>query len=40
MQGVGLSLSGLLTFGGVGGLVVGLAAKDLLSNFFGDDDLF
>ncbi|MUK70691.1 mechanosensitive ion channel family protein [Aliivibrio fischeri] len=35
MQGVGLSLSGLLTFGGVGGLVVGLAAKDLLSNFFG-----
>ena len=35
MQGMGLSLSGLLTFGGVGGLVVGLAAKDLLSNFFG-----
>ncbi|MBB1315528.1 MULTISPECIES: mechanosensitive ion channel family protein [Aliivibrio] len=35
MQGIGLSLSGLLTFGGVGGLVVGLAAKDLLSNFFG-----
>ncbi|MDW3139099.1 mechanosensitive ion channel family protein, partial [Vibrio sp. 1288] len=28
-------LSGLLTFGGVGGLIVGLAAKDLLSNFFG-----
>ncbi len=35
MQAFGLSLSGLLTFGGVGGLVVGLAAKDLLSNFFG-----
>lgn len=35
MQTFGLSLSGLLTFGGVGGLVVGLAAKDLLSNFFG-----
>ncbi|MGF1764242.1 mechanosensitive ion channel family protein [Aliivibrio kagoshimensis] len=35
MQTVGLSLSGLLTFGGVGGLIVGLAAKDLLSNFFG-----
>lgn len=35
MQALGLSLSGLLTFGGVGGLVVGLAAKDLLSNFFG-----
>ncbi|USD34394.1 MULTISPECIES: mechanosensitive ion channel family protein [Vibrio] len=35
MQAFGLSLSGLLTFGGVGGLIVGLAAKDLLSNFFG-----
>ncbi|MBD1577725.1 mechanosensitive ion channel family protein [Vibrio sp. S11_S32] len=35
MQTLGLSLSGLLTFGGVGGLVVGFAAKDLLSNFFG-----
>jgi MscS family membrane protein len=35
MQTIGLSLSGLLTFGGVGGLIVGLAAKDLLSNFFG-----
>lgn len=35
MQAFGLSLKGLLTFGGVGGLVVGLAAKDLLSNFFG-----
>ncbi|EHH3081341.1 mechanosensitive ion channel family protein [Vibrio vulnificus] len=35
MQVFGLSLSGLLTFGGVGGLIVGLAAKDLLSNFFG-----
>ena len=35
MQAFGLSLSGLLTLGGVGGLIVGLAAKDLLSNFFG-----
>ncbi|GEA52181.1 mechanosensitive ion channel protein MscS [Vibrio inusitatus NBRC 102082] len=35
MQALGLSLSGLLTFGGVGGLIAGLAAKDLLSNFFG-----
>ncbi|MGC9491536.1 mechanosensitive ion channel family protein, partial [Vibrio genomosp. F10] len=35
MQAFGLSLSGLLTFGGVGGLIVGFAAKDLLSNFFG-----
>lgn len=35
MQAFGLRLSGLLTFGGVGGLIVGFAAKDLLSNFFG-----
>ncbi len=35
LQTFGISLSGLLTFGGVGGLIVGLAAKDLLSNFFG-----
>ncbi|USD66780.1 mechanosensitive ion channel family protein [Vibrio sp. SCSIO 43136] len=35
MQSFGVSLSGLLTFGGVGGLIAGLAAKDLLSNFFG-----
>ena len=35
LQEFGLSISGLLAFGGVGGLVVGLAAKDLLSNFFG-----
>ena len=35
MQQYGLSITGLLAFGGVGGLVVGLAAKDLLSNFFG-----
>ena len=33
MQELGLSISGLLAFGGVGGLIVGLAAKDLLSNF-------
>ncbi|MFD2179764.1 mechanosensitive ion channel family protein [Veronia pacifica] len=35
LQELGVSLTGLLTFGGVGGLIVGLAAKDLLSNFFG-----
>ncbi len=35
LQSIGLSLSGLMTMGGVGGLVAGLAAKDLLSNFFG-----
>ncbi|MDP2547132.1 MULTISPECIES: mechanosensitive ion channel family protein [unclassified Oceanobacter] len=34
-QSLGITISGLLAFGGVGGLVVGLAAKDLLANFFG-----
>ena len=32
---MGVDMSGLLTFGGVGTLVLGLAAKELLSNFFG-----
>lgn len=32
---LGISISGILAFGGVGGLVVGMAAKDLLANFFG-----
>ncbi|WP_139699328.1 mechanosensitive ion channel family protein, partial [bacterium endosymbiont of Bathymodiolus sp. 5 South] len=31
----GFSISGLLTFGGVGGIVMGFAAKDMLSNIFG-----
>lgn len=35
LQQFGISLTGVLTVGGVGGLVVGLAAKDVLSNFFG-----
>lgn len=30
----GMSFSGLLTFGGIGGLAVGMAGKDILSNFF------
>ncbi|WP_328698603.1 mechanosensitive ion channel family protein [Craterilacuibacter sinensis] len=34
-QSFGMSLSGLLAFGGAGGLVVGFAAKDILANFFG-----
>ena len=32
---MGVSISGLLAFGGIGGLAVGFAAKDMLSNFFG-----
>jgi MscS family membrane protein len=35
MQVFGYSISGVLAFGGIGGLAVGFAAKDLLSNFFG-----
>ena len=35
IQTLGYSVSGLLAFGGVGGLAVGFAAKDLLANFFG-----
>lgn len=34
-QTVGLKIGGLLALGGVGGLAVGLAAKDILANFFG-----
>lgn len=34
-QTVGIEIAGLLALGGVGGLAVGLAAKDLLANFFG-----
>jgi len=35
IQTLGVSVSGVLAFGGMGGLVVGMAAKDLLSNLFG-----
>jgi len=35
LQTLGYSISGVLAFGGVGGLAVGFAAKDLLANFFG-----
>jgi MscS family membrane protein len=35
LQSLGYSISGVLAFGGVGGIIVGFAAKDLLSNFFG-----
>ena len=35
LQSLGFSISGVLAFGGVGGLAVGLAAKDLLANVFG-----
>lgn len=35
MQYMGYSISGVLAFGGVGGIAIGFAAKDLLANFFG-----
>ena len=34
-QSLGFSIAGLLAFGGVGGIAVGFAARDLLANFFG-----
>lgn len=35
IQTLGFSISGVLAFGGIGGIAIGFAAKDLLSNFFG-----
>lgn len=35
LQTLGYSISGILAFGGIGGIAVGFAAKDLLANFFG-----
>lgn len=35
MQSMGLSVSGVMAAGGIGGIAVGFAAKDLLANFFG-----
>ncbi len=35
LQTLGYSIGGILTFGGIGGIAIGFAAKDLLANFFG-----
>jgi MscS family membrane protein len=35
LQTLGVNISAILAFGGIGGLAVGFAAKDLLANFFG-----
>ena len=35
LESIGVSVSGVLAFGGVGGIAVGFAAKDLLANLFG-----
>jgi len=34
-QTMGISIAGLLAMGGVGGIAIGFAARDLLANFFG-----
>ncbi|MFV2031403.1 MAG: mechanosensitive ion channel family protein [Gammaproteobacteria bacterium] len=35
LQTLGFSISGVLAMGGIGGIAVGFAAKDMLANFFG-----
>lgn len=35
LQSLGYSISGVMAFGGIGGIALGFAAKDLLANFFG-----
>jgi len=40
LQSLGVSVSGLLAFGGVGGIAVGFAAQDLLANFLGGLSIF
>lgn len=35
MESLGFSITGIVTAGGIGGLALGFAAKDLLANFFG-----
>lgn len=35
LQTLGFSIAGVLAFGGIGGIAVGFAARDLLANFFG-----
>ena len=35
LEAFGFSISGVLAFGGIGGIAVGFASRDLLANFFG-----
>ncbi|WP_298432470.1 mechanosensitive ion channel family protein [Ottowia sp.] len=40
LETLGFSIRGVLAFGGVGGIAIGFAAKDLLANFFGGLTIF
>jgi MscS family membrane protein len=40
LQTLGISVSGVLAFGGIGGLAIGFAARDMLANFFGALSIF
>ena len=40
LQSFGVPISGVVAFGGIGGIAVGFAAKDLLANFFGGFMIF
>jgi len=40
MQSMGYSVSGVLAFGGIGGIAIGFAAKDMLANLFGSLIIF
>jgi len=35
LQTLGISVTGVVAFGGIGGIAIGFAAQDLLANFFG-----
>ncbi len=40
MQTLGLNIAGILAFGGVGGIAIGFAARELIANYFGGLMLF
>ncbi|MDP2961600.1 MAG: mechanosensitive ion channel family protein [Sulfurimicrobium sp.] len=40
IQSMGYSISGVLAFGGIGGIAIGFAAKDMLANLFGSLIIF
>ncbi len=40
MQSLGLNIAGILAFGGVGGIAIGFAAREMIANYFGAITLF